>query len=70
VFLAGTEQPAEKGMKMNIYDYLCAELETVNNELFKPFHNMETCNHCRYWQGYADALTNALNELAGPGDVN
>jgi len=23
-----------------------------------------------YWTGYLDAITNALNELAGPGDVN
>lgn len=50
--------------------WLETELEVANNELFKPFHDMEACTHCRYWQGYADALTNALNELAGPGEVN
>lgn len=55
---------------MNANEWLSAELETASNELWKPYHNMETCNHCSYWQGYADALTNALNELYGPGDTN
>lgn len=70
MFLAGPEQPAEKGMKMQVITWFKMELETAENELWKPFHNMETCLHCSYWTGYTDALTNAISELAGPGDVN
>ena len=46
-------------------EWLKQELETAKAELFRPYHNMEVCEHCRYWTGYTDAITNALHELTG-----
>lgn len=65
---------------MNAIEWLNQELETAAAEhqaaYVKVSNLMPGTERDRvqasmdYWRGYSDAITNTLNELAGPGDVN
>lgn len=66
---------------MNKINWINAELETataqyqraaaeLNNAGFDLTSRDLSLYQRDYWSGYADALTNAINELAGPGDTN
>jgi hypothetical protein len=49
------------------YEAAAAELRAAGFDLA----NRDFCLYQRdYWSGYADALTNVINELAGAGDTN
>jgi hypothetical protein len=53
---------------MNIQQWLKNEQETAQEVLNDAGPGVT--GHTTYWTGYLDAITNAINELAGPGDVN
>ena len=66
---------------MNKVDWINAELETATAQYERAAAELHAAGfdlksrelslyQRDYWSGYADALTNALNELAGPGGVN
>jgi hypothetical protein len=65
---------------MNANEWLKNELETAAAEhhaayvtfsnLFPGAERDAAKATMDYWNGYANAITNALNELAGPGDTN
>ena len=65
---------------MNYAQWINAELKTATEQYERAaaeFNNAgfdltirDPSDRRNYWSGYADALTNALNELAGPGDTN
>lgn len=53
---------------MDIYEWLKKEQETAQEVLDDSGRGVT--GHSTYWTGYLDAITNAINELAGPGDMN
>lgn len=66
---------------MNKLNWINAELETataqyeraaaeLNTAGFDPTSRDLSLAHRDYWSGYTNALTNVINELAGPGDTN
>ena len=66
---------------MNNTEWINAELETATAQHQRAAAELNTAGfdltsrdlslyQRDYWSGYADALTNALNELAGTGDTN
>ena len=66
---------------MNNTEWINAELETATAQYERAAAELNTAGfdltsrdlslyQRDYWSGYADALTNLINELAGPGDVN
>ena len=68
-------------MEMNATEWLNKELRTAAAEWQRAAADSEMAGfdlasrelskyQRDYWSGYRDAITNALNELAGPGDVN
>lgn len=52
---------------MNAIEWLETELTNAKKAL-DAMHEGDVDRE--YWIGYADAITNVLNELYGPGDVN
>lgn len=51
---------------MDIYEWLEKELQNAQETAaLWPLPEQR-----EYWLGYADAITNVMNELYGPGDVN
>ena len=66
---------------MNKTDWINAELKTATEQYQRAAAELDNAAfdltsrdlslyQRDYWSGYADALTNAINELAGPGDTN
>jgi len=62
---------------MDALQWLTKELETADAEFTRVAVEIKKATYGRgplrqerdYWNGYKDAITNALNEIAGPGDV-
>ena len=64
-------------MKMQAIEWLNVELANAQAALEhatrleeRDDFTIERTMDRSYWTGYLDAITNVLNELAGPGEVN
>lgn len=53
---------------MTALEWLNAELEQAKAAYAERPAGVS--GYSTYWTGYMDAITNVLNELAGPGDTN
>jgi len=54
-------------MLMWLENELTAAQEALQDAITDSGH---ASPRAKYWNGYVDAITNALNELSGPGDTN